>query len=101
MSLRLYVMADRYLVGSLREHAYEQFCNGVRHESLESTTFAALVDEAFVTTADGDDVQAFLCSTVAPHYWEVPVRENLRRIMYKNPGFAVGVLDRLADFMYR
>ena len=96
VSLRVYVMADKYDVPALKLLAKERFVRTVENFWLTYADFPAVVDELFASTMPNDPLQIFVCELVVCQYHVDPdVRARMKPVMERHSGFAVGVLEKM------
>ncbi|KAF4439482.1 hypothetical protein F53441_12589 [Fusarium austroafricanum] len=94
LSLRLYVMADKYDVPVLRLLARDRFYHSAKVVWKEAECFPAVVDELYETAPPTDIVmKEIVCRLVAASLHDRDVRDKMRPVMIKHGEFAVGVMD--------
>jgi hypothetical protein len=93
VSLRVYLMADRYGVPPLKLLALDRFYRTAECFWMSFEDFPSVVDEIYTSTPDTDiAMREIVCRLVANDYWNKDAQERMSPIMRKHGDFAVGVL---------
>ncbi|PNP61266.1 hypothetical protein FNYG_13952 [Fusarium nygamai] len=94
LPLRLYVLADKYDVPTLRLLARDRFYRAVELVWEEAECFPDVVDELYQTTAPTDTaMREIVCRLVAAVIHVPRVRDKMRSVMIKHGDFAVVVME--------
>lgn len=98
ISLRVYVMAEKYDVPALKLLAEKRFRGTVENFWLVYDGLPAMADELFASTLPQDPLRTFIVELVASQYLLNPaIRVKMRPVMERHTDFAMGVLDQLAS----
>lgn len=93
-SLRVYVMADKFDVPSLKLLARSRFYESVRQSYETSPDFPLVVDELYENTAENDwAIRQIPCRLIAFAFFEdLPVAKTLDAVLMKHGDLSLGVL---------
>lgn len=103
LHIRLYIMADKYDVPSLKLHVYKELRWELIWRRRDSEWLPEVVDHLYSFTAESDHapIRSLLCDVIAGGMYKEEVLENFREVMKKHGEFAVGVVEELARDMRR
>jgi hypothetical protein len=94
LPLRLYIMADRYDVPSLRLLARDRFYRAAEASWKVADCFPSVVDELYSYTPDSNvAMREIVCRLVANSLEEDETRKRMEPVMRKHGDFAVGVMN--------
>ncbi|KAK4459453.1 hypothetical protein QBC42DRAFT_207970 [Cladorrhinum samala] len=94
LPLRLYVMADKYIVPALKLLARDRFYRAAEISWRESESFPAVVDELYSTTPQTDlAMREIVCRLVGSGVRDTKQKERMEWVMRKHGDFAVGVMN--------
>ncbi|OAA59538.1 BTB/POZ fold protein [Niveomyces insectorum RCEF 264] len=95
ISLRVYVLADKYDVPALKLLAHERFTRTLEHAWDTYADFPDMVDELFATTKANDPLHSFICGLIVFRYrTDADFRAQIKPILERHPGIAVLLLDK-------
>lgn len=94
LPLRVYVMADKYDVASLRLLARDRFYRAAEATYDKSEHFPAVVDELYSCTRQGDiAMREIVCRLVASQMRDDALRAKMEPVMRKHGDFAADVIN--------
>lgn len=94
ISLRVYVMADKYDVPALKLLAKKRFTQTATDHWMKYDEFPAVVDELYESTVSNDPLRAFVCDLISCSYrHDEDLRVKMKPVMLRHSEFAIGVLD--------
>lgn len=102
LPLRLYIMADKFDVPSLKLLARDRFYRAAELSWFDHPSFPAAVDEVYTCTAPNDPtLREIVCRLVGCNIHSQEQRSRLDEVMRKHGDFAVGVLNYFINWHHR
>lgn len=94
LSLRLYIMADKYDVPALRLLARDKFYRAAELSWDTTDCFPCVVDELYSTTLDTDiALREIVCRLVSSDIYSTETKRRMEPIMRKHGDFATDLLN--------
>jgi len=96
-SLRLYIMADKFLVRRLKLLAAQRFVDTAKNRWMECEQFSSIIEELFENTPPNDSLRMVVCDLIAERYNVAEFRARMRPLLEKHNDLAIGILDKIVS----